>query len=59
MGGDFDVLVEPMGIDLGERQPLVTGAAGRMVGGGFRSPAGSDETLRALRASHQRLDPQV
>jgi len=40
-------MVEPMGIDLGERQPLMTGAAGRMVGGGDRSSAGSDETRRA------------
>ena len=51
-GGELECLVEPMGIDLGERQPSVTGAGGRMVGGGVRSPAGFDETPRALRASN-------
>jgi len=41
---------------LGERQPLMTGAAGRMVGGGVRSSAGSDETPRPKAASNPRGD---
>jgi len=33
---------------------LVTGAAGRMVGGGVRSPAGFAESARSLRAGNRR-----
>ena len=40
-------LVGRLGLDRGESQPLVTGAAGWMVGGGVRAPAGSDTTRRA------------
>jgi hypothetical protein len=40
------------GLELGERQPLMSGAVGRMVGGGVRSLAGSAETPRPKAASN-------
>ena len=40
------------GLALDERQPHVSGAAGRMVGGGVGSLAGSGETPRAKLASN-------
>ena len=46
------ILVGRPGLDLGERQPLVTGAAGRMDGGGVWSLAGSAETPRPKAASN-------
>jgi len=39
-------------LELGERQPLMSGAAGRMGGGGVRSLAGSVETPRPKAASN-------
>jgi len=50
--GRAQTVVGRPGLDRGERQPFVTGAAGRMVGGGVRPPAGSDTTQRAKRASN-------
>ena len=40
------------GLELGERQPLMSGAAARMGGGGVRSLAGSAETPRPKAASN-------